>query len=148
MCFFFFFSSRRRHTRLQGDWSSDVCSSDLPRQTRLLLAILAAGAGCAALDRAVVRVSRNAAADPVLRNSRGDGLQCPLREDAVLPVLSVGHTRVANEHSRQREREAPLRSATRGQRRRLLAPASCLTSPPRSGARWTVRRGRCCASAT
>src|SRR2546426_12775694 len=27
--FFFFFSSRRRHTRLQGDWSSDVCSSDL-----------------------------------------------------------------------------------------------------------------------
>src|SRR5256885_10198090 len=25
---FFFFSSRRRHTRLQGDWSSDVCSSD------------------------------------------------------------------------------------------------------------------------
>src|SRR5256885_9881494 len=28
MCLFFF-SSRRRHTRLQGDWSSDVCSSDL-----------------------------------------------------------------------------------------------------------------------
>src|SRR5256885_5888856 len=27
--FSFFFSSRRRHTRLQGDWSSDVCSSDL-----------------------------------------------------------------------------------------------------------------------
>src|SRR5256885_4488033 len=27
----FFFSSRRRHTRLQGDWSSDVCSSDLLR---------------------------------------------------------------------------------------------------------------------
>src|SRR5256885_10022084 len=29
MNYFFFFSSRRRHTRLQGDWSSDVCSSDL-----------------------------------------------------------------------------------------------------------------------
>src|SRR5437016_11751574 len=28
-CFFFFFSSRRRHTRLVSDWSSDVCSSDL-----------------------------------------------------------------------------------------------------------------------
>src|SRR5256885_7619046 len=26
---FFFCSRRRRHTRLQGDWSSDVCSSDL-----------------------------------------------------------------------------------------------------------------------
>src|SRR6266446_9483452 len=29
MEYIFFFSSRRRHTRLQGDWSSDVCSSDL-----------------------------------------------------------------------------------------------------------------------
>src|SRR5207249_7256287 len=28
--FFFFFSSRRRHTRSKRDWSSDVCSSDLP----------------------------------------------------------------------------------------------------------------------
>src|SRR2546430_13494636 len=28
---FVFVSSRRRHTRLQGDWSSDVCSSDLRR---------------------------------------------------------------------------------------------------------------------
>src|SRR6266496_1095159 len=27
----FFFSSRRRHTRSLRDWSSDVCSSDLPR---------------------------------------------------------------------------------------------------------------------
>src|SRR5207248_3383323 len=26
---FFFFSSRRRHTRSYGDWSSDMCSSDL-----------------------------------------------------------------------------------------------------------------------
>src|SRR5437762_5507120 len=26
---YFFFSSRRRHTRYIGDWSSDVCSSDL-----------------------------------------------------------------------------------------------------------------------
>src|SRR5690348_17963782 len=30
LVFFFFFSSRRRHTRWTGDWSSDVCSSDLP----------------------------------------------------------------------------------------------------------------------
>src|SRR5690606_16189423 len=28
----FFFSSRRRHTRFSRDWSSDVCSSDLPRE--------------------------------------------------------------------------------------------------------------------
>src|SRR5471030_2206235 len=31
---FFFFSSRRRHTRCLSDWSSDVCSSDLPSPTR------------------------------------------------------------------------------------------------------------------
>src|SRR5256886_11783231 len=28
-CVIFFFSSRRRHTRFDCDWSSDVCSSDL-----------------------------------------------------------------------------------------------------------------------
>src|SRR2546430_12811850 len=33
--FFFFFSSRRRHTRFDCDWSSDVCSSDL--RSRLYL---------------------------------------------------------------------------------------------------------------
>src|SRR6266516_5006461 len=32
---FFFFSSRRRHTRSYGDWSSDVCSSDLTRGSLL-----------------------------------------------------------------------------------------------------------------
>src|SRR6266487_5912975 len=31
LLFLFFFSSRRRHTRWTGDWSSDVCSSDLAR---------------------------------------------------------------------------------------------------------------------
>src|SRR2546430_3789492 len=32
MILFFFFSSRRRHTRFDCDWSSDVCSSDLTMQ--------------------------------------------------------------------------------------------------------------------
>src|SRR5690348_17772288 len=49
MFFFFFFSSRRRHTRWTGDWSSDVCSSDLSgagRQPfRLLAALLHSGKG-------------------------------------------------------------------------------------------------------
>src|SRR6266480_6864612 len=31
----FFFSSRRRHTRLTCDWSSDVCSSDLAERVPL-----------------------------------------------------------------------------------------------------------------
>src|SRR5437867_13157798 len=33
----FFFSSRRRHTRSYGDWSSDVCSSDLEKPTGLAI---------------------------------------------------------------------------------------------------------------
>src|SRR5256885_10940562 len=45
----FFFSSRRRHTRLQGDWSSDVCSSDL--------LVVAEVAG---IDEAIVRRSVDA----------------------------------------------------------------------------------------
>src|SRR2546430_4257479 len=35
---FFFFSSRRRHTRFDCDWSSDVCSSDLVRGGARLIA--------------------------------------------------------------------------------------------------------------
>src|SRR5437867_1798902 len=47
MCFFFF-SSRRRHTRSYGDWSSDVCSSDLiekahPDVWNMLLQIMEEG---------------------------------------------------------------------------------------------------------
>src|SRR5690242_21107561 len=41
---YFFFSSRRRHTRLTCDWSSDVCSSDLeshvPRLARVDLEVV------------------------------------------------------------------------------------------------------------
>src|SRR5256885_13154535 len=44
-CIVFFFSSRRRHTRLQGDWSSDVCSSDLHRGAVQTLSMGMAGAG-------------------------------------------------------------------------------------------------------
>src|SRR5690606_39577674 len=36
---FFFFSSRRRHTRFSRDWSSDVCSSDLPTAEAVAAAI-------------------------------------------------------------------------------------------------------------
>src|SRR2546428_9057010 len=35
---FFFFSSRRRHTRSDRDWSSDVCSSDLLALARVMKA--------------------------------------------------------------------------------------------------------------
>src|SRR2546430_9660904 len=41
---FFFFSSRRRHTRFDCDWSSDVCSSDLKTAWRFNQAIMELGA--------------------------------------------------------------------------------------------------------
>src|SRR5258706_11162734 len=65
--FLFFFSSRRRHTRLVSDWSSDVCSSDLLRRQLAAPAFFFAclhpavkrrAAACAALLRWVVRLHR------------------------------------------------------------------------------------------
>src|SRR5437764_6163925 len=44
----FFFSSRRRHTRYIGDWSSDVCSSDLSRLAVALVVFLASQVAIAA----------------------------------------------------------------------------------------------------
>src|SRR5688500_19555314 len=35
LTFLFISSGRRRHTSLQGDWSSDVCSSDLDQPVEL-----------------------------------------------------------------------------------------------------------------
>src|SRR5690348_2492040 len=46
--FCFFFSSRRRHTRWTGDWSSDVCSSDL---VLLVVVLRRGGAGAVAEER-------------------------------------------------------------------------------------------------
>src|SRR5438477_6093900 len=48
---FFFFSSRRRHTRLTCDWSSDVCSSDLDVHARHLVIVEIALLDAAVLER-------------------------------------------------------------------------------------------------
>src|SRR2546430_8651465 len=42
---FFFFSSRRRHTRFDCDWSSDVCSSDLAQDRNATNSIFLEGGG-------------------------------------------------------------------------------------------------------
>src|SRR5436309_3996585 len=58
-----FFSSRRRHTRLSRDWSSDVCSSDLCNHLNIVLASDAARREIvsAAGDRADATMARLAA---------------------------------------------------------------------------------------
>src|SRR2546430_11840845 len=62
--FCFFFSSRRRHTRFDCDWSSDVCSSDLggrmsalSEKTRLGLEILGAAAALAIAGDTLLRAT-------------------------------------------------------------------------------------------
>src|SRR2546430_4861897 len=57
--FFFFFSSRRRHTRFDCDWSSDVCSSDLQGNPQTASNDLDAdSAACAALSASVTSIRR------------------------------------------------------------------------------------------
>src|SRR5256886_3510395 len=56
---FFFFSSRRRHTRFDCDWSSDLCSSDLDHWTvhpQVIEAVKAAALKDSALD--TIRTAR------------------------------------------------------------------------------------------
>src|SRR5215210_5831790 len=69
MFVFFFFSSRRRHTRYIGDWSSDVCSSDLrrARQPRARVEGLRDGGDGGGLPLAPGRAPRRRAADPRAR---------------------------------------------------------------------------------
>src|SRR4051812_49466992 len=71
--FYFFFSSRRRHTRLTCDWSSDVCSSDL------LLAWIGGGLLIYRLvDRLLVR-GRGALARVLRSEERRVGKECRSR---------------------------------------------------------------------
>src|SRR6266516_7585271 len=69
MMFFFFFSSRRRHTRSYGDWSSDVCSSDLrAREIKRSLSAIERRGAEGAVDRC------RALADRIRRNLRNKKL--------------------------------------------------------------------------
>src|SRR2546430_14288257 len=64
---FFFFSSRRRHTRFDCDWSSDVCSSDLEHGTEIYRTFVFDVCGCredwdprARVDQVVADIRRAA----------------------------------------------------------------------------------------
>src|SRR5216683_5792564 len=75
----FFFSSRRRHTRSDRDWSSDVCSSDLGEGAREGVAIVEGFRGDVLLWLRLApdgRIARCHARDP-------SWLQWPLLEAAI-----------------------------------------------------------------
>src|SRR2546430_14817164 len=71
MIFLFFFSSRRRHTRFDCDWSSDVCSSDLLSEENRFLEVTYANGekevlyfkdfACGAMIESVVRRAKKLA---------------------------------------------------------------------------------------
>src|SRR6266705_4321919 len=74
---FFFFSSRRRHTRSYGDWSSDVCSSDL---------------GCLDLGKADGRITQHACGGQRQRATRLDrdrALQRPVARNRLITSSSL-----------------------------------------------------------
>src|SRR4051812_4957134 len=74
---FFFFSSRRRHTRLTCDWSSDVCSSDL--------------ANAAEKDLAALAVFTTGDPTAEMAKVRDDMLSRPLPSPSPF-VMEAGHT--------------------------------------------------------
>src|SRR5256885_2976744 len=80
---FFFFSSRRRHTRLQGDWSSDVCSSDLAAPSGQH-GMAGADSGCAATWQAL-RAAAGDAGVPWLHSASAESLA-----DAQAPMAEIG----------------------------------------------------------
>src|SRR5438876_6496173 len=74
----FFFSSRRRHTRWTGDWSSDVCSSDL-----------FVGVARARRHEATLREHQVRQRQLVHANQRPDGTPRPVPEIHVMRVTLV-----------------------------------------------------------
>src|SRR2546421_915448 len=86
-CFFFFFSSRRRHTRSDRDWSSDVCSSDLEEE------------GVCRLDEILPRRTVLSRPDP--NNPRRERL-IAANIDVVIHVVSVKKPQIGRASCRER----------------------------------------------
>src|SRR6266480_7561182 len=83
MLYFFFFSSRRRHTRLTCDWSSDVCSSDLDVKR------LAASFAIGGRDLGFKEADRRAALAETLREYRRE-----MRRLAGMRTIDVWYERL------------------------------------------------------
>src|SRR5882762_2264461 len=86
--FFFFFSSRRRHTRFKCDWSSDVCSSDLPA-ARDACVLTLTGHGTFVDERSPVREVLKSAYEirVMLVNPVGEGVR--RRIESLPPEVTV-----------------------------------------------------------
>src|SRR2546428_5973681 len=89
---FFFFSSRRRHTRSDRDWSSDVCSSDLS------IVLPAAALGAFSMAR-IARMARSGMlevlAQDYVRTARAAGIRAFVvtykyaLKNAAIPLVTI-----------------------------------------------------------
>src|SRR5437762_14166675 len=77
---YFFFSSRRRHTRYIGDWSSDVCSSDLADRIASAAKQVVAALSAAGADTAVVCSAQRLTSDAPIDTKIGRA-SCREREE-------------------------------------------------------------------
>src|SRR5258706_8597905 len=94
----FFFSSRRRHTRLVSDWSSDVCSSDLSFRFTV---ISKPNSGKAEALNVGINVARSpyfctVDADCILEKDSLLRLMYPVIKSSMNTVLSAGIVRILN----------------------------------------------------
>src|SRR2546421_10355097 len=94
---FFFFSSRRRHTRSDRDWSSDVCSSDLVR---------GAGGGLCRLQEGGIRAPVRKGPRRAARHRRGGGRRRrdPARSEE-RRVGEEGRSRWAPDHLKKKKKK-------------------------------------------
>src|SRR2546430_3122762 len=159
----FFFSSRRRHTRFDCDWSSDVCSSDLSLgEEQLLVALAAIGImellrkghldrDVARIEGVVAKVDLGGAAFaelaqhrilPDLRQHRSRHLDSRLRARATAFLTSAGAVpprwrRAATEPSGVSTRLTS--AAILGEKRRRLSSGRAARSRPEVSASRTAR---------
>src|SRR5438067_11891131 len=120
----FFFSSRRRHTRSKRDWSSDVCSSDLPSQE----GPPSLGRGAASLDH-------------VLRDARLSDLETELEQltmDAWCSPQRIFRAHLPDQRAQVR---GDPRSASKRARFPTPVPAEAGSMPTDKGLRSDDRDG-------
>src|SRR2546421_104434 len=125
---FFFFSTRRRHTRSDRDWSSDVCSSDLTGDWAGALEALEALRHGGLIDKAAYRRRRAVLltalvhADPDAGSARAQALEAVKLAPDLVPAAAIAG-RLLAEAGEQRKAAKVLEAAWRAHPHPDLAEA-------------------------
>src|SRR5438093_13146723 len=132
----FFFSSRRRHTRLVSDWSSDVCSSDLGSKLSEGIRLFVDRESAATFDRFVWRLFGGAGAHGK-RKTRAGGWHGRSEQERNGRTAERERFRLKLRGNQRR-----ARFPRRGSRRKTQRAQSIrrLTAPPPTVARLTEER--------